>query len=127
MPEKPGISQRINGKNSSILILKAENAATGENGEMVKGMTRRIVEIKQTNSNYFEKAIFYCRSNIPPGTSECTLTEEAKRIIDRLCASKKTAVQPVKKKFPSGGIIKSVLSAAAGAVGAFLLFKLHCF
>lgn len=92
---------------------------------MVKGMTRRIVEIKQTNSNYFEKAVFYCRSNIPANTSEYTLTEEAKRIVDRLCTSKKDPARPEKKKSPVGSIVKSVFSAMAGAAGAVLLFKFH--
>lgn len=91
---------------------------------MVKGMTRRIVEIKQTNSNYFEKAIFYCRTNIPKSTSEHTLTQEAQRIIESLCTEKASAAPPRRKK-GLYGIIKAVVSAVAGAVGAMLIFKLH--
>lgn len=85
-------------------------------------MTRRIVEIKQPQSNYFEKAVFYCRTNMPSGTSEYTLTEEATRIIESLCIDGKTKTKPI-RKISFTGFLKIIISAAFGAVGAIILLK----
>jgi hypothetical protein len=94
----------------------------GEGAEtaLIKGMTRRIVEIKQPQSNYFEKAVFYCRTNMPRGISEYTLTQEATRIIESLCIDGKT--KPT-KKLSFKGFLKIIISAAFGAVGAIILLK----
>jgi hypothetical protein len=85
-------------------------------------MTRRIVEIKQPQSNYFEKAVFYCRANMPSGTSEYTLTQEATRIIESLCIDGKTKTKPT-KNFRLAGFLKILISAVFGAVGAIILLK----
>ena len=96
---------------------------------MVKGMTRRIIEIKQPGSAYFEKAVFYCRTNMPRATTEYTLHQEASRIIDRLCTGGLDTPQrgrTAKKQRGLRGSLPMVGSAAAGAGGtALLLFLLH--
>ncbi|MDR3552014.1 MAG: hypothetical protein P4L75_02715 [Clostridia bacterium] len=87
---------------------------------MVKGMTRRIIEIKQTGNTYFEKAVFYCRTNVPHGTTEDTLTQEAARIIDRLCregistSAGRCGAQSRKKRLLLA--LRMLASAAAGAM-----------
>lgn len=87
---------------------------------MVKGINRRIVEIKETGSSYFEKAIFFVKADMPKGTSEYTLTQEASRIIDKLCSDIAFPEKPKKNYF---NILKVVLSALAGGVCGVLLFK----
>lgn len=49
---------------------------------MVKGVTRRIVEIRETGNSYFERAIFFVRME-SHAANESSLSEEARRIIDR--------------------------------------------
>lgn len=94
---------------------------------MVKGMTRRIVELKETGSNYFERAIFFVRMDASSNASEFTLSQEARRIIDDL--SKDLPVDSdgkgrrLKKCFIT--VIKAAVSAAAGALAAIVIFKLH--
>jgi hypothetical protein len=90
--------------------------------KVIKGMTRRIVEIKQPQSNYFEKAVFYCRTNMPAGTSEYSLTEEATRIIESLCLDGK-AKRKHSKEYMIVNFFKMILYVAVGAVGTFLLLK----
>lgn len=45
---------------------------------MLKGVTKRIVEIKSPSSDYFERAVLYLRPDRPlPGESDCSrLAEE---------------------------------------------------
>lgn len=97
---------------------------------MVKGMTRRIVEIRQPNSSYFEKAVFYCRTNIPKCTSEYTLKMEAQRIISQLCSDgsglhSKQDFKAQQKKLKLSDVAKTFVSAVVGAAGAILIFRLH--
>lgn len=101
-----------------ISIIVGKGAET----KLIKGMTRRIVEIKQPQSNYFEKAVFYCRTNMPRGTSEYSLTQEATRIIQSLCIDGKTKTK-LTKKFSVIDLFKIIISAAIGAVGAIALLK----
>lgn len=93
---------------------------------LVKGMTRRIIEIKQTGNVYFEKAVFYCRTNIPRGTTDDTLTKEASRIIDRLCSE---GIGPSGRgSFFHGrsrlfSVLNMLACAAAGALAAFVFLR----
>ena len=89
---------------------------------MVKGMTRRIVEIKETGSNYFERAIFFVRMDTAQNTSENTLTQEASRIIDRFCSDLKLTRPPKKEKFTI--VLKYFLTAVAGAAATVLILAL---
>lgn len=92
---------------------------------LVKGMTRRIIEIRQTGNIYFEKAVFYCRTNMPRRTSEETLAREASRIIDRLCDEGISLSGKERKPFRRklSGIARMLLSAAAGALAMFCITR----
>jgi hypothetical protein len=85
-------------------------------------MTRRIVEIKETGSSYFERAIFFVRMDMPQNTPENTLTHEASKIIDKFCADLKLTKQP--KRWGWQGLLKIGLSALCGALLAVLFLKL---
>jgi hypothetical protein len=89
---------------------------------LVKGMTRRIVEIKETGSNYFERAIFFVRMDMPQNTLEYTLTQEASKIIDKFCSDLKLTKSPKKSKLLE--VAKILLAAAAGAAAAVLVLEL---
>jgi hypothetical protein len=85
-------------------------------------MTRRIVEIKETGSNYFERAIFFVRMDMPQNTLEYTLTQEASKIIDKFCSDLKLTKSPKKSKLLE--VVKILLAAAAGAAAAVLVLEL---
>jgi hypothetical protein len=85
-------------------------------------MTRRIVEIKETGSNYFERAIFFVRMDMPQNTLEYTLTQEASKIIDKFCSDLKLTKSPKKSKLLE--VVKILLAAVAGAAAAVLVLEL---
>jgi len=89
---------------------------------LVKGMTRRIVEIKETGCSYFERAIFFVRMDMPQNTPEYTLTQEASKIIEKFCNDLKLT-RP-SKKYKILDVLKLVVSAVAGAAAAVLVLKL---
>lgn len=80
---------------------------------MVKGRTRRIVEIRDTGSNCFERAIFFVKADTPKGTSEDTLTKEAEHVIDRFRAELIPEKRSAKRR--AADILRLALAAAAGA------------
>lgn len=86
---------------------------------MVKGMTKRIVEIKETGSNYFEKAIFFVKMDSAGNVPEYTLTQEAMKIIDRLCSDLK--IRQNQKRHRLMGVLKLCCVAAAGMVAGALI------
>ena len=89
---------------------------------MVKGMTRRIVEIRETGSDYFEKAIFFVRMDTAGNVAEYTLTQEAGKIIDRLCAD-----LSLKKRAPHArfwSVARLTSAALLGAAAGILLFRI---
>lgn len=51
---------------------------------MLKGVTKRIVEIKNPTSDYFERAVLYLRPNgqLPEGSSAEKLAEEYLSAVD---------------------------------------------
>jgi hypothetical protein len=85
-------------------------------------MTRRIVEIKETGSNYFERAIFFVRMDMPQSTPESTLTQEASKIIDKFCTDLK--LTKASHKYKIIDIAKIVAAAIAGAAAAVLVLEL---
>jgi hypothetical protein len=89
---------------------------------LVKGMTRRIVEIKETGSSYFERAIFFVRMDMPAGTPENTLTKEASKIIDKFCSDLKLNKMPRRSKYLD--IAKISIAAVGGAAAAVLVLEL---
>lgn len=87
--------------------------------EMVKGATKRVVEIKETGSQFFEKAIFFVNMESQRHTKESTLSQEARRIIDRYSSDKK--VQELGGRSKKGDIIISLLKlVGSAAFGAFV-------
>lgn len=95
---------------------------------MVKGMTRRIIEIRQAGNAYFEKAVFYCRIDMPKGTTDGTLAKEASRIIDRLCSEGIRTVSPGRMIPPRARklttLLKMLAAAVAGAAASILAVHL---
>lgn len=55
---------------------------------MVKGVERKIIEIRDTGSDCFERALFFVRPDTPSPLAEPTLAGEAARIIDKFCHKK---------------------------------------
>lgn len=88
---------------------------------MVKGTTRRIVEIRDTGSGYFERAIFFVRMDMPPGVRESTLSQEATRIIDRFCSD--LQLKNSRRKTFALNALKIAGAAVGGAAAAFLALK----
>jgi len=88
---------------------------------LVKGITRRIVEIKETGSGYFERAIFFVRMDAPQNLTESTLTKEASHIIDRFCNDLKFDRNT--KKYKALDILKLMAAAVGGALAAFIILK----
>ena len=93
---------------------------------MVKGVTKRIVEIKETGSSYFERAIFFVNMEGCRGANEYTLSQEARRIIDRFASEKALPVPGTgsKKRLCAMSIIKVIGSAAFGAFLTLLFTKI---
>lgn len=89
---------------------------------MVKGMTRRIVEIKDTGSGYFERAIFFVRLDTPHNVTEYSLSQEATKIIEKYSSDLQLGKPDKKQKFRN--LIKNICVALAGAVAAVLVLKL---
>lgn len=92
---------------------------------MVKGVTRRIVEIKETGSSYFERAIFFVRMENSRNTNEYTLSQEARRIIDKFSGDVELSEADGKKRKKQKAMyaLKLAVAAVAGALAAFLIMK----
>lgn len=96
-----------------LLILKKDGVT------MVKGATRRIVEIKETGSQYFEKAIFFINMDTHKHTSESTLSQEAKKIIDSFSSEKRP--YQIEKHHKKGQLFISIVKlVGSAAFGSFL-------
>lgn len=81
---------------------------------MIKGINRRVVEITSTDSEYFEKAVLYVKSDkrdIPPARLE----EEAREYMGRIAPHDKP--QPIPLALKLG-------TAAVSAVAVTLLIYL---
>lgn len=89
---------------------------------MVKGMTKRIVEIKDTGSNLFERAIFFVRMDMSQNTTEYTLSKEAEKIIDKFCAELK--LTRASRGMRLWDLLKLAASAVAGAMLTILVIQL---
>ncbi len=85
---------------------------------MIKGVNKRIIEINNPDSIYFEKAVFYLKA----GVRELPVPvarEEAERILSRCSPEIYDAVS----KRNTGKIVMTVIAIAAlaGIAAAFLL------
>ncbi len=63
---------------------------------MIKGVNKRVIEINNPDSIYFEKAIFYLKPNVRELPAEVT-NREVNRYVSQLgleyCARKKSAIR----------------------------------
>lgn len=86
---------------------------------MIKGINRRIVEVNDTESKYFEKILFIVRTDCQSG-DDSELKDEAKRIMQKyqMCRKKRG------RNYLIYTILRFCASAAAGAGLVFLLFRL---
>lgn len=95
---------------------------------MVKGVTKRIVEIKETGSNYFERAIFFVNMEGRNNANEYTLSQEARHIIESLSNDSVLPTPGVKHKPKKRDLIlaaaKLIGSAAFGAFLTLLFTKI---
>ena len=80
---------------------------------MIKGAERRVVVVKDVESEYFESAIFVVKSGVKPPKNNRTLSEEACIIIRKLFGLKPPATSITNRVFPS--IVKLTAAAAVGA------------
>lgn len=85
-------------------------------------MTKRIVEIKDTGSNLFEKAIFFVRMDMSQNTSEYTLSQEAEKIIDKFCTELK--LTKASRRIRLHDVLKVAASAVAGALLTLVVIQI---
>lgn len=82
---------------------------------MIKGVNKRVVEITGTDSEYFEKAVLYIKSDKSSLPAE-KLNEEAREYLDRLV--------PVRRRVRLPLAVKLIAAAAAILVS---LLVIYCF
>jgi hypothetical protein len=82
---------------------------------MIKGVTKKIIEINNPDSIYFEKAVFYLRPNVRELPQEVSRAE-AQRYIARL------GLEYNRKRRKSSICGKIVLSAVSLIFAAALIF-----
>ncbi|AVQ94929.1 hypothetical protein [Ethanoligenens harbinense] len=88
---------------------------------VVKGVERKIIEIRDNGSGCFERALFFVRADVPSPLAEPTLAGEAARIIERFCRAKKGGRRPFRALFL---MAMRYAACAAGGAGAATLFWL---
>lgn len=86
---------------------------------MIKGINRQIIEINDTGSTYYEKAWLVVRPEFDSAQKEL-LEREAAQLIKAIQAPSSFQRKSVKVR----QLIKLIVSAAAGAVLAYLLLTL---
>ncbi|MBR3283615.1 MAG: hypothetical protein IKI56_10020 [Ruminococcus sp.] len=84
---------------------------------MIKGVTKKIIEINNPDSIYFEKAVFYLRPNVRELPAEISRSE-AERYISRIIPDRRKH----RHFFISGRsfILSGLLLSAAGLLLIFL-------
>lgn len=86
---------------------------------MIKGVNKRIVEVNDTDSKYFEKILFFVKSDCNYSNS-VELENEAKRIVKKYQITKNKKM----KRVLFNSIIRFAAGAAAGAGLAALLINI---
>ena len=89
---------------------------------MINGVSRKVVEINNPESIYFEKAIFYLRphmSDIP----EKLLSKEAENYMSEISASPETDNSKFRTSFSFVCIILSVLVLISGIIYSILTWR----
>ncbi len=89
---------------------------------MIKGVNRRIIEVLETGSPCFDRAIFFVKNDFGE-QDEKSLQKEARRIIKQynVCDLSKTGIQ-ISKKEKQGHFGKIFLSVLSAFIGAMVLY-----
>ena len=87
---------------------------------MVKGINRQVLELSDTGSRYFEKALFFVKPEFSR-ESEAVLRKSALRAIDSGLSVPKSKKAKVKHNIAI--FVEMLLSAGAGAVITALIIK----
>lgn len=82
---------------------------------MIKGVNRKIIEIRNPDSLYFEKAVLYLRPNVTL-LSEAASQKEARKFIDSLRSSESGSVPRRRRYF-----LLFMALAGVGALSFWLL------
>lgn len=89
---------------------------------MIKGINKRIIEIKDINSKYFSSALLFVNP-VQDSSDDKKLTEEADRILSKygeaMGSIPKTPKRKIKKQYP----ICFISGAAVGFIIAFITSK----
>ena len=87
---------------------------------MVKGVNRQVLEIHETGSEYFEKALFFVRPEFST-ENEGKLKSKALWSVQKLSAVPKTRTQKIKSRVLI--FIEMAVSAGAGAILTALIIR----
>lgn len=90
---------------------------------VVKGVERKIIEIRDSQNGCFERVLFFVRADPPSPLAEPTLAGEAARIIDQFCQAKKGGKRPFRAVLR---IVLRYAACAAGGAGVASLIWLLC-
>ena len=80
---------------------------------MIKGVNRQVVEVAETGSDYFEKALFFVNPRYY-GMTDGKLREKAQTLMNAAGSPPKTKSSSKRSKI--GLVIEIAASAAAGAI-----------
>ena len=80
---------------------------------MIKGVNRQVVEVAETGSDYFERALFFVNPKYY-GMTDGKLRERAQTLMNS--AGSPPKVRSTSKRSKIGLIIEIAASAAAGAI-----------
>ena len=81
--------------------------------KMIKGVNRQVVEVAETGSDYFEKALFFVNPRYY-GMTDGKLREKAQTLMN--AAGSPPKAKSISKRSKIGLVIEIAASAAAGAI-----------
>lgn len=87
---------------------------------MVKGINRQVLEVQETGSRYFEKALFFVKPEYSR-ESDSVLRQNALRTIENGVALPKSKKAKARHRFLF--LAEMLLSAGAGAVISAIIIK----
>lgn len=96
---------------------------------MLRGVNKNIIEITQTDSQYFEKAILFVRQD-QPGRNSTELENQAKAFVSSVTAQAAApaagvgAATQMKERLDLKGLLVRVGIGAAAVVGTGILLML---
>ena len=94
---------------------------------MIKGVNRRIIEVQETGSICFDKAIFFVKSEFSDQEQK-VLEKEAKRIIKQynICDIPHQNLTPAAKQKAGNRRSNIFFSVLSAFLGAFILYLIQC-